>query len=183
MLRDERTNDLYLTLTSTVVLKRKQETLYVLLDFDNNLTNVAFVDSGAYVSAIAQSELDAIKQKAPNNIFKIDGSPTFQIQVAKCHLEKPLATATLKFDIEDSVFAAHSVAMKKLTDPIIGLHFIRNNNVVIDTTHNLIHFPNLTMQIKTTSEMNVKPQAVLIDDTLRIPPRTTKTVIAFVDHP
>ena len=31
--------------------------------------------------------------------------------------------------------------MKELTGPIIGLHFMRNNSVVIDTTHGLKHFP------------------------------------------
>ena len=51
--RDEQTNEVYLPLTSTVVLKRKQEMLYVPLDFENNLTVDALVDSRATVSAIA----------------------------------------------------------------------------------------------------------------------------------
>ena len=59
-----------------------------------------------------------------------------------------------------------------------------NNSVVIDTTHGLIHFPHLTMQIKTaSSEMNTGPQPVITDDALTIPPTTTKTITAFVDHP
>ena len=53
LVRDEKTNELYLPLTSTVVLKRKQEMLYVLLDFENNLTVDALVDSSANVSTIA----------------------------------------------------------------------------------------------------------------------------------
>ena len=53
LVRDEQTNEVYLPLTSTVVLKRKQEMLYVPLDFENNLTVHALVDSGAFVSAIA----------------------------------------------------------------------------------------------------------------------------------
>ena len=95
LVRDERTNEVYLPLTSTVVLKRKQEMLYVPLDFENNLTVDALVDSGAFVSAIAQDDLDTIKQKARNNILKIDDPPNFQIQVANGQLEKPLPTATL----------------------------------------------------------------------------------------
>ena len=39
------------------------------------------------------------------------------------------------------------------------------------------------MQIKTTSERSIKHQAVLIDDALTIPPRTTKTITDFIDHP
>ena len=61
LVRDEQTNEIYLPLTSTVVLRRKQEMLYVPLDFENNLTVDALVDSGAFVSAIAQDDLETIK--------------------------------------------------------------------------------------------------------------------------
>ena len=77
LVRDEQTNEVYLSLTSTVVLKRKQEMLYVPMDFDNNLTVDALVDSRAFVSAIVQDDLDTIKDKAPNNIHKIDDPPNF----------------------------------------------------------------------------------------------------------
>ena len=76
--------------------------LYVPLDFENGLTIDALVDSGAYVSAIAQTELDRIKQQAPANVFKIDDPPNFQIQVANDQLETPISTATFKFDIGDN---------------------------------------------------------------------------------
>ena len=78
LVRGEHASELYLPSTSTVILKRKQEMLYVPLDFDNNLARDALLDSRAYVSAIAQDELDTIKQKAPNNIFRIDDPPNFQ---------------------------------------------------------------------------------------------------------
>ena len=61
---------------------------------------------------------------------------------------------------------------------------MRNNSVVIDTTHGLIHFPPLTMQVKTaSSETTTKPQPVITDEALTIPPTTTKTITAFIDHP
>ena len=85
--------------------------------------------------------METIKQKAPNNILKIDDPLNFQIQVANDQLEKQLSTATLKFEIGDNSFAEHFVVMKKLTRRITGLHFMRNNSVVIDTTHGLTHFP------------------------------------------
>ena len=184
LVRDEQTNEVNLPLTSTLVLKRKQEILYVPLDFENNIMVDALVDSGAFESAIAQDDLETIKQKAPNNILKIDDPPNFQIQVANGQLEKPLSTATLKFEIGDNYFAEHFLIMKKLTGPIIGLHFMRNNSVVIDTLHGLIHFPHLTMQVKTaSSETTTKPQLVISDEALNIPPTTTKTITAFIDHP
>ena len=61
LVRGEQTDEVYLPLTSTVVLKRKQEMLYVPLDFENILTVDALVDSGAFVSAIAQDDLETIK--------------------------------------------------------------------------------------------------------------------------
>ena len=184
LVRDEQTNEVYLPLTSTVVLKRKQETLYVPLDFENNLTVDALVDSDAFVSAIAQDDLETIKQKAPNNILKIDDPPNFQIQVANGQLEKPLSTATLKFEIGDNSFAEQFVVIRKLTGPKIGLYFMRNNIVVIDTTHGLIDFPHSTMQVKTASSgTTTKPQLVITDEHLTIPPTTTKTITAFIDHP
>ena len=114
-MRDEQTNEVYLPLTSTVVLKRKQEVLYVPPDFENNLTIDAMVDSGAFVSAIAQDDLETIKQKDPNNILKIDDPPNFQIQVANGQLDKPLSTATLKFEIGDNSFVEHFLVLQKLT--------------------------------------------------------------------
>ena len=146
--------------------------LYVPLVFENNLTVDVLVDSGAFVNAIALDDLDTIKQEAPKITFKIDETPSFQIQVANSQLEKFLATATLKFETVDNNFVEHFVVMKKLTGPIIGLHFMRNNSVVLDTTHGLIHFPHLTMQVKTaSSETITKPQPVITDEALTIPPK------------
>ena len=73
--------------------------------------------------------------------------------------------------------------MKTLTGPNIGLHFMRHNSVVIETTHGLIHFPHLTMQVKSAlSQTSAKPQVVLIHDNITILQMTTKTNTAFVDH-
>ena len=183
ILRDDITNELYMPLSSTIVLKRKKEMLYVRLDFENGLTIDALVDSGAYVSAIAQRELDRIQQQAPCNILKIDDPPNFQIQVANGQLEKPTATATLKFYIGDHIFAEHFVVMKNLRGSIIGLHFMKHNSVFIDTTHGLILFPHLTMQVKSaSSQASAKPQLVLIHDSITIPQMTTKRITAFVDQ-
>ena len=113
LVRDEQTNEIYLPLTSTVVLKRKQEMLYVPLDFENILMADALVDSGAFVSAIVQKDLDTIKEKAPKSSLKIDDPPSFQTHVANGQLEKPLSTAILNFQIEDNTFAEHIVVLNK----------------------------------------------------------------------
>ena len=182
LVRDDITTEIYMPLSSTIILKRKKEMLYVPLDSENGLTIDALVDSGASVSATAQKELDRIKQESPSNILKVDDPPNFQIQ-ANGQLEEPIATATLKFDIGDHSFAEHFVVMEKLGGPIIGLHFKKRNSVVIDTTHGLIHFPHLTRQVKSAlSQTSAKPQPFLIHDNITIPHLTTKTITAFVDY-
>ena len=127
LVKDDITNELYMPLSSTSVLKRKKEMLYIPLDFENGLTIDAFVDLGAYVTAIARKKLDRIKQQAPSDILKIDEPPKFQFQVVSGQLEKPIATATLTFDIGNHIFAEHFVVMKNLTGLFIGLHFTRHN--------------------------------------------------------
>ena len=144
--------------------------LYVPLGFENGSAIDSLGGSGAYVSAIAQKELHRIKQQSPSNILKTNDPPNFQIQVANGQLAKPTATTTLKIDIGDQIFAEHFVVMKNLTGPIIGLHFIRHNSVVIDTTHGLIHFPHFTMQVKSAlNKTSAKPQAVPIHNSITIP--------------
>ena len=181
LVRDDITNELYMPLSSTIVLKRKKEMLYVPVDFEIGLTIDVLIDSGAYVSAIAQKEPDRIKKEAPSNTLKINESPNFQVQVADGQSENPIATATFIFDIGDHIFAELFVVMNYLTGPIIGLHFKRHNSVVIDTTHGLIHFPHLTMQVKSAlNQTSATPQAVLIRDSITIPQNTTKIFTAFV---
>ena len=119
--------------------------------------------------------VDTNKQKTPNIILETDYPPKFQIQVANGQVEKPIATATPKLEIGHTFFAEHSVVMKKLTGPIIDLHFMRNNSVVTDTTHSLIHFPHFTMQAKTaSSQTTTKPQPVINDGALTILSTTKK---------
>ena len=74
--------------------------------------------------------------------------------------------------------------MKNMTGPITGLHFIRNNSIFIDKTHDSIDFQHLTMQVKSSaSETSAKPQSLFTDDTLTLPSRKTRTITVFVDHP
>ena len=60
---------------------------------------------------------------------------------------------------------------------------MRQNSVVIDTTHGLIHFPHLTMQVKSAlSQTSAKLQVVFIHDSITIPQLMTETITAFLDH-
>ena len=161
LVRDVESNQTYLPLNASVTLKQKKKMLYVPIDFSNGVTIDALVDSGAYVSAIPEDEMERIKTYSRGNILKMGDPPAFQIQVANGQLEKPTAIATMWFEIGDFEFAEHFVVMRNLTGPIIGLHFMRYNSVILDITHALLHFPHLSMQAKTTDGVkSTKPQAV-----------------------
>ena len=134
--------------------------LYVPLEFKNGLKIDALVvvDSSAQASAIGQNDIHRVKQQDPNKVLKIDDPLSFQIQVTFGQLAKPLATATLNFDIGDNTLAEHFVIMNEMTGPIIGLQFMLHHSVVIDTTQGLILFPQLTMQVKSAaSDTGAKP--------------------------
>ena len=61
---------------------------------------------------------------------------------------------------------------------------MRHNSLAIDTMNGLLHFPHLTMQIMSAAgETIANIQSLLNDDTLTEPPRTTKTITSYVDHP
>ena len=73
--------------------------------------------------------------------------------------------------------------MKNLAGPFLGLHFMRHNSVVIDTTHDPILFHNLTMQVKrTASEITAETQSVHTSINLTKPLVTTETLRAIVGH-
>ena len=71
------------------------------------------------------------KERVSNNVLEIDDPPKFRKQVANFQLEKPLATASIKFENGENTLAEHLVVLKSLTGPMEGLHFLRNNFVVI----------------------------------------------------
>ena len=78
LVREDVTNELYIPVSSTIVLKRKKEKLYVPLDFENGLTIAPLVDSGAYISAIAQTELDRIEKQTMPTSSKSTILPNFK---------------------------------------------------------------------------------------------------------
>ena len=126
------------------------------LDFKIGQRQDAFVDSGAYVSAIPESEQEKIKQQAASNIFEVEDPSNFRMKVANGSLEKPVAIAIPMFDFKSSKTANHFVVVKKITRPILMLRFRKHISPVLDTTYGPIHFPHLAMQIKALTAKKCK---------------------------
>ena len=158
--------------------------MFAPLVFGNGLTIDALVDSGAYISAIVWSELDRIQEQALASIFEIDDPPNFENLSANGQLEKPIATATLKFYMGNNTCAEHFDLMKNMTEPTTGLHSKRHSSVVVEAIHGLIRFPHSTMQAKNAAiGTSSKTQPVPTHNKTSVPPMTTKTITEFVDHP
>ena len=94
-----------------------------------------------------------------------------------------MTTTTVKFDNGENMFAENFVAMEKLTGLNLGLHSMKQNSVMIDTTHGLILFRHLTVEVKSAySQKKCKtstyPQRRQTDKSAM----TTKTINTFVHH-
>ena len=95
LVRDKQTNEVYLPITSTVVLKRKQEKLYVPLDFENKLTVDALVDSRAFVSAIAQNDLRNNKREMPEKVSQSRRSSQFSDKSSQWPVRKTISNSNI----------------------------------------------------------------------------------------
>ena len=80
LVRDDTTKELYMPLSSTIVLQRKKAMLHLPLDFEGGLTINDLVDSRANVSAIAQNDMDTVKQQAPPLSSKSTLPPFFKFK-------------------------------------------------------------------------------------------------------
>ena len=182
IVKDRNTNVLYPPLSSRIVLKRKMNILFMLLDFENGLIKDSVVDSRAYVSAIIENETDRIRQQTPTIFSKINDLPIFKIRMAGGLLERLLGTDKLETDIGGQSFADHFVILKNLTRPKIQLHSTAHKGVVFDTTHSPNSFVHFTMQVKRSNSKKVrKPNFSKVMRTWQFPP-DNKTTEAFTDH-
>ena len=161
LVRNDITNEFYMPLSSTIVLKRKKKMMYVLLDFEKGLRIDDLVDSRAYVSAIAQTQFHRFKQQAPRQHLQNQRISQFSNAGCKWPVRETNINSHTWIGIADNIFAEHFVVMKNLTGPIWGLHFMRHKSLVIDTAYGLIHFRHLTMQHLKTLQLKQVPNPKL----------------------
>ena len=130
---------------------------------------------------MTQIEKDGSKQRSPAKIFKINDASNFQTHVAIGQFGPQNCTSIWFWR---PTFLEYFVVMEKLTGAIAGLHFMKHNSVVMDTTFGLILFHYLTTQMNgAATETSIKPQPVLTSNSLTFLPMTTKAITAFIGHP
>ena len=101
------------------------------------------IDTGALSSAIPEADLRKIRLLAAHTILN-EGPPLeFQIMVANGHLEAPIATVELQFEVGDITFREQFIAMTNFTSPLIGLLFLQRNSTTLDMQQKIPNFPLL----------------------------------------
>ena len=86
-------------------------------DFEIGLIKDARVESRAYVSTIIQTETDRSEHQSPCQYCQYQRSFKFSNTSSKCELEKPLETATIKFDIGEHTIAKHFIELMNFRGP------------------------------------------------------------------
>ena len=144
---------------SAIALKRKKKILYAPMVFQN-LTLYALIDSGALVNCISEVDYRKIHQMSSKDIVKEMEPPPFKLQVANGDIEAPVKTILLQFEHGDWNFKETFIVAQRLTvtEPILGLTFLKNNSAILDVSQGLLHFLHLTYSIATDENTESIPK-------------------------
>ena len=172
--RDPITKEECIPIFSAISLKKKKKMLFAPMDFQD-LTLDALIDSGALVNCISETDYNKFLQMSPKDIVKELEPPPFKLQVANGDIETPTKAIILQFEIGDWNFKETFIVAKRLTGPILGLTFLKNNSAILDVSQGLLHFPHLTYSIETDEyTRNRKLYKIKIKNPLTIPHETTQ---------
>ena len=111
------------------------------MDF-KNLPVDTLLNSNSGHSLIASQKANLRKSVSPDNIVKEMDPSTFKLQVGKSGMEAPTKTFEVQFETGDWTFK-ETFIVTKLTGPIFGLTFLKNNSAILDVNQALLHFPYL----------------------------------------
>ena len=151
------------------------------MDFQNLMLD-ALIDSGSLVGCISEADYRKIHQMSPKDIVKEMEPPPFELQVANGDIEAPTKTIIIQFECGDWSFKETFIVAQRLTGPILGLTFLKNNSAIQDVSQGLLHFPHLTYSIPTVENTrNRKLYRVDAKTPLTIPPGTTQTITVHTD--
>ena len=177
---DQERNLSYLSMSTSLTLKRKRHMYYMPMDFEK-LTLDLLIDTGAMTSAISEQDLNKIKLIA-NEARKYTGPPpNFQIMVVNGQLEVPIGTVLLEFEVAD--FMLRENFMKNLPNPLIGLLSAET----IAVTQGILTFPYLSIQLKPDTQVTMRQATPLFaENTYTLQPGETLAIASrkpyLLDH-
>ena len=80
-----------------------------------------------------ENENQKLKNLSPNNILQEADPPPFKLQVANDDIETLIKTIQVQFEIGDWAFKETFIVASKITGPILGLTFLKNNSAILDS--------------------------------------------------
>ena len=96
--------------------------------------------------------------------------------VANGHLEAPIATVEMQFEVCEVTFREKFIVMTNLTSPLIALLFLQRNSTLLDMRQGILNFPFFSMHLKNGDRTNpnvIEPILNPVETILQPGKRTT----------
>ena len=154
--------------------------LYVRLKFNSDLKRRALIDTGSCANALPESIFLELQTNIPNQIVMEE--PFFtSVRMASGQKVTIKKQAKISFKIGIHTFQDSFLILPTMNSAILGNPFFKKYNITIDPRHNLLHLPDLTVQLnqilpekgqksKFTKKLPKLP--LLLQKKVYIPPQT-----------
>ena len=146
----------------------------------NGVNKLCIIDTGASISLISKNEWESLSNEEPLLPSDI---------VAEAANNSPigiLGKTKLFIEVDDAHKSNHEfyVASEMLSEVILGLDWLVNNQVVIDTANMLMKFPDSKCQPLLVFDAALKdPTVVVLSDDIEIPGRHEIVQTAHIRNP
>ena len=120
--------------------------LYVRLKFTYDLKRRALIDTGSCANALPESIFLELQTNIPNQIVMEDPSFT-SVRMASGQKVTIKKQAKISFKIGTHTFQDSFLILPTMNSAILGNPFFKKYNITIDPRHNLLHLPDLTVQL------------------------------------
>ena len=120
--------------------------LYVRLKFNSDLKRRALIDTGSCANALPESIFLELQTNIPNQIVMEEPSFT-SVRMASGQKVTIKKQAKIEFKIGIHTFQDSFLILPTMNSAILGNPFFKKHNIKIDPRHNLLHLPDLTVQL------------------------------------
>ena len=128
------------------VLPLEENLLYVRLKFNSDLKRRALIDTGSCANALPESIFLELQTNMPNQIVMEEPSFT-SVRMASGQKVTIKKQAKISFKIGIHTFQDSFLILPTMNRAILGNPFFKKHNIKIDPRHNLLHLPDLTVQL------------------------------------
>ena len=121
---------------------------YTKLRFSSGLQRRALVDTGAFANVISKQTFDELKdEKSLYRPLKISEPKLKRVRMAGGQLVPIETELTIEFRLPDMTFVESLLVLHAANSIILRNPFYKKQHIHICAKYNLLHFPDLTLQI------------------------------------